>query len=92
MVLPIIAEEPRFKSMSRCPRFEKCLSALCPLDPFLKHKVSLPGRPLCFWYELAQEIANFADMPPFVVNKLPIYIVHLLKLGVLDQDGATVSR
>ena len=83
MVLPIIDEDARHKSMSRCPRFEGCVSPLCPLDPYLKHKVSTPGKPRCYWYELSIELDNFADMPPCVIDKLPMYIVHLYKNGIL---------
>jgi len=92
MVLLFIDEEARRKSMIRCPRFEDCESPLCPLDPYLKYKVSVPGRPLCWWYNLAIELENFADMPPCVVDKLPIYIVHLYQCGLLNPPGAKTTR
>ena len=90
MVLPIVDEETRLKSMERCPRFEQCLSILCPLDPHLRFKVSVPGRPLCFWYLEAHRIENFDHVPPVVADKLPIYIVHLLKFGVLKRYGGKI--
>jgi len=91
MVLPIIDEEARHKSMARCPLFGQCLSVLCPLDPALKYKVSVPGRPLCFWYLEAHRIENLDHFPPVVVNKLPIYIVHLLQSGVLKEYRAEIA-
>ena len=90
MVLPIQDEDARLLSMERCPRFEQCLSVLCPLDPDLKYKVSLPGRPLCSWYDQAHRIENFDHIPPVVADKLPIYIVHLCKCGVLKRYGGKV--
>jgi len=90
MVLPIIDEETRLKSMERCPRLAGCDSPLCPLDPYLKLKVSVPGAPLCFWYLLHKRIEELADIPPCVVDKFPIYMVHLSKCGVLDApEGET---
>lgn len=88
MVLPIIDEETRLKSMERCPRLAGCDSPLCPLDPYLKLKVSVPGTPLCFWYHLAKTIEEMAEIPPCVVDKLPIYIVHLLRCGVFRGPEA----
>lgn len=86
-MLPIEAEDRRYKAMARCPKFEKCLSALCPLDPNLRHRVSVPGRPLCFWYDLTREVLHCVGIPSFVSTKLPIYIVHLAKCGALDISG-----
>ena len=92
MVLPVCDEDRRYRSMSRCPKFESCGSPLCPLDPYLKQKVSIPGKPLCFWYKKASHMRNFDSMPLCVVDKLPIYIVHLYKCGVLNRDRAQSSR
>ena len=92
MVLPIIDEDARRKSMERCPRFEGCVSPLCPLDPYLKHKVSTPGAPRCYWYDLAIELANFAEIPPCVIDKLPAFIVHLFKFPVLPLPGEKSPR
>jgi len=83
MVIPFFDEDARHKSMARCPRFEGCRSALCPLDPYLHSKVSTTKEPLCYWYDLAIELENFVEIPPCVIDKLPIYIVHLYKNGVL---------
>ena len=91
MVLPIIDEDARHKSMGRCPKYEGCASPLCPLDPYLRYKVSVPGRPLCYWYLLSDALLGFVDMPPPVVEKLPLYIVHLVKNGLLSPHGSTVG-
>ena len=79
MVLPIIDEEKRRASMVRCPRFEECESCLCPLDPYIKQKVRVPDTPLCYWYIKATRLRTFDGMPLCVVDKLPIYIVHLVQ-------------
>ena len=92
MVLPIFDEDRRYRSMSRCPKLEGCDSPLCPLDPYLKNTVSVPGLPLCFWYTKASQMRNFDGMPLCVLDKLPIYIVHLYRLGVLDPHGAKKPR
>lgn len=92
MVLPIIDEEARLKSMERCPRLAGCDSPLCPLDPYLKLKVSTPSTPLCFWYLLYKKIEELAEIPPPVVDKFPIYIVHLSKCGVFRSPEAEIPR
>lgn len=91
MVLPILDEDARHKSMARCSKFEWCVSVLCPLDPHLRFKVSVPGRPLCLWYLQAHGTENLDPIPPVVADKLPIYIVHLLKCGVLKRYGGKVA-
>lgn len=92
MVLPIIDEDYRYRSMSRCPRLRGCDSPLCPLDPYLRLKVHAPGKPLCYWYRKTSRGRNFDDMPLCVVDRLPIYMVHLHKLGVFNADGARSPR
>ena len=91
MVLPIIDEETRLKSMERCPRLAGCDSPLCPLDPYLKLKVSVPGTPLCFWYDLLKNFERAAEVPPCVIDKLPIYSVYLFKCGVVGAPEAKTT-
>ena len=83
MVQPIIDEEKRRASMARCPEFEECDSPLCPLDPYLSLKVMVPGKKLCIWYKRMEKGFALVQIPPVVLDKLPIYLVVLLKNGVL---------
>ena len=83
MVFAIIDEEARRKSMIRCPRFEECESCLCPLDPYLKQAVFVPGKPLCYWFELFQRHVDMTPVPHLIAHSLIDYTLHLFDLGVL---------
>ena len=91
MVLAIIDEEARRKSMIRCPRFEECESSLCPLDPYLGQAVFVPGKPLCHWYYLWRESSTLEHIPPLVVDRLSIYIVALFKNGVFRAPRSEMT-
>ena len=91
MVLPIIDEDRRRRSMERCPKFEGCASPLCPLDPYLREQLPVPGKPLCYWYLLAHALEQFVDMPPCVADRLPVYIVHLFDCGVFGTPELDLS-
>ena len=71
MVQPIIDEEKRRASMVRCPEFEECDCPLCPLDPYLKFKVMVPGKELCPWVKRIDGELTLAQIPPLVLDKLP---------------------
>jgi len=92
MVFPVIDDDARRKSMERCPRYKDCVSPLCPLDPYLKYNDRPPGGALCYWYDLMAEPENFVDMPRCVIDKLPDYIVHLIKIGALPHLGGNLPR
>ena len=82
MVQPIIDEEKRRSSMARCPEFEDCDCELCPLDPYIKLKVFVPGQKLCPWYKRLMKDLSLIQIPPVVADKLPIYLIFLLKSGL----------
>ena len=91
MVLAIIDEEARRKSMIRCPRFEDCESPLCPLDPYLRQQLPVPGKPPCYWYNLACALEKFVGIPPCVADMLPVYIVYLFDCGVFRTPRSEMT-
>ena len=83
MVQPIIDEEKRRSSMVRCPEFEGCDCELCPLDPYLRLKVFVPGRGFCPWYDRFKKDLPLVQIPSVVADKLPIYVGFLFLSGLI---------
>ena len=91
MVQPIINEEKRRASMVRCPEFEECDCPLCPLDPYLKFKVMVPGKELCPWVKRINGEFTLAQIPPVVLDNLPIYLALVSLSRFLTAEASEVE-
>ena len=92
MSLSLINEQKRRQSMARCFKSAACRAAFCPLDPYLKLKLPISGRPLCFWILRYLTVEDDERIPDFIRERLPRYHAFVFRTGPLVAHRLKTSR
>ena len=70
-----------------CPRFRRCSATKCPLDPYGRLRVHLPGDPVCHYLLDAMKPEKTDTLPGSLAQMVVAYLDYVFSPAGRNEKG-----
>ena len=74
-------------NQTACPRFHRCSATKCPLDPDTRHRVHLPGDPVCHYLLNAMKPETTGTLPGSLAQMVVTYLDYVFSSTGRNEKG-----